>query len=256
MKSEKRKVKSLLMVTERVEVRLNYRVLQITKVSIMHGLLLKMKKILIVWIGFILFGILTIETTKAQNNMKEKSVKDEFIINEGLESLYKGKYAGTIKQDSLEFFHFQFDGVLKGNMRFLNIYFETNNDKEAEKKAFCNETNQAAQGSTAYLLFRLKDTGPDLNYKLKNQHTHTNQYDFSKLPQSPDIFFETAYAETESIGDTVFVVSLHTNDYSDWFTVELAMWFKNTDGSFSPERYKTIIDGNSELFEIKTGEFE
>ncbi len=95
------------------------------------------------------------EEIKAQNDMQDKSVKNEFYKNENRETLYKGKFIGKVTQEEKEFFHFQFDGVLKGEMRFLNIYFETNEDKEKEKTSFVNETNLAAEGSTAYLLFKL-----------------------------------------------------------------------------------------------------
>ncbi len=193
--------------------------------------------------------------TKAQNTMQDKSIKNEFYKNENLETLYKGKFAGTLTQNETEYFHFQFDGVLKGNKRFLNIYFETNKDKEKEKTTFFNETNTATEGSIAYLLFKLGDqSSSDLSYKLQNNQFansgNNNRYDFSKLPPLPDKFFEYANAETEPRTDTVFVVSMVGNQHSEFFTIELIAWIKNSEGAYYPERYKTFVDGNNELVHI------
>ncbi len=189
---------------------------------------------------------------KAQNNMQDKSVKNEFYKNENLETLYKGKFVGETSTDNQDFFHFQFDGVLKGKIRFLNIYFETNDDKLGMKKVIFSETKIAAKGSTAYLLFKLADQSSfDLSYKLQNgQFVNSNddKYDFSKLPQSPNIFFEKAFAETEQLNDEVFIISMVGNKHSEWFTVELIAWFKNDEGNYYPERYKTSIDGSGDLF--------
>ena len=90
----------------------------------------------------------------------------------------------------------------------------------------------------------------DIGFKLKNQQ-FGETYDFSKLPQSPDIFFKEAWAETEEVNDTVFIVYMAGNQYSDWFSVELIMWIKDNEGNYHPERYKTSISENSEFFDIK-----
>ena len=187
------------------------------------------------------------ENIKAQNKME-----NEFYENDNKETLYKGIYLGKITKDDKEFFKFQFDGVLKGENRFLEVYFETNIDKETEKTAFLRETDKPAKSEDfAYLLFKNdEESSSDLSYKLKNNQ-YGVLYDFSRLPKSPDAFFKPVNAENENIKDSVFVVSIVANKHDDFFVVELLLWIKTTDGKYLPERYQTQIDKKSEALGIK-----
>ena len=186
------------------------------------------------------------ENIKAQN-----TVKDEFYKNQNKETLYKGIYLGKITKNDKEYFKFQFDGVLKGKNRFLDVFFETNVDKKADKSAFIKETNKAAQGKfPAYLLYQNNyDPFRGLINKLTNNQKG-NESDFSKLPQSPDVFFKAVNGENENVKGSVFFVSITGNEYNSWFAVELILWVKTEDGKYLPEIYTTKIDGNSELLDI------
>jgi uncharacterized protein YrzB (UPF0473 family) len=176
---------------------------------------------------------------------------NEFYKNQGIETLYKGIYLGKTAKNDKEFFKFQFHGVLKGENRFFEVLFETNTDKKASKTVLFNETDKPEKSNlSAYLLYCSKDESrKDLSYKLKNEQH--DEYDFSKLPQSPDAFFKSANAENEKRTDTVFVVSIHAGKYGNWFPTELLLWIKTEDGKYLPERYKTSINGSREGFNIK-----
>ena len=75
------------------------------------------------------------------------------------------------------------------------------------------------------------------------------EFHFSKIPKSPDVFFKKAYAETEEVTDTVYVVTMAGQINGDSYSFNLLMWKKNKEGNYYPEIYRDKF--MEEEFDIK-----
>ena len=156
-------------------------------------------------------------------------------LDSSKDKIIKGVYAGIVDYKDQKNDLFQFNGMFKDEARILNVYFPVD-----KGDASFLETDEKISGTDAFFLLQV---GTFMSGYYENEHpkgiVFNDYYRDSKLP-NPETFLKKTGANA-SIGDSLFVLSLHVN--TDWLNIQMLNFVKNNYGFYG------LIRKEAELIE-------
>ena len=197
----------------------------------MIGIILFVYFVVVITLYFTMGGFYFSKTIKKEQ-LYAKKLNREFVSNKK-NKVYKGVYAGVVDFSGAQHYLFQFSEILKGENRYVNIYYAINEDDEPT----VIESNSKLQGDVAYLLLN------PYGYYSGNNTGYDLIFSRSTL-MNPKEFLDTIGVKLEDMPKSLFVTALTIMDAD--INVELMNWTKNEDSVYIAKKYA----GNKYAFEI------
>lgn len=184
------------------------------------------------------------------NSLQKKLYVQSHVSKEYNLPEYPKKYKiicgkqSIITNNNEKYYQLQFDSVLKGKNRFLNIEFLMNN-KDNIFPAVYETSEKIANGSLCYLYLI-----SSASFYSEEKDMVSKMFDYSyKLPSDFDTIKEYLPKSTiANTGDTVIIANLNFSNYFNANNIAFILWQKDTTNTwqvsyelFFPETSKNLI---------------
>lgn len=181
-------------------------------------------------------------TRQFEKKLKFKQQLRREFQYEKIDEVFKGIYAGIVNEENTAYHFFQFPGLLIGNNRLVNIYY----DVKDEKYPIVEESSDKITGTNAYLILHSHGYYSGHNKTYEAVFKSTGEIDIQS-------FTKTLDEKPEKLPDTLFVVSLTVMDNN--FKVEIVNWTKDPQNGYQFHRYKpyqyTTLKANPNIRNIQ-----
>jgi hypothetical protein len=181
--------------------------------------------VIVTIIYFAMGGFYFTQTISKQQGYNKRQSNEFVSVNSN--KVYTGTYAGITDFMGYKHYQIQFPGILKGDNRYLNIYYPL--DEKEDPSVI--ESGQRLEGDNAYLILNPSGyySGGNVIYdKVFGQDTLKN----------PKEFLDVVKENTDKTPNTLFLTALTIMDND--IQVQLMMWKKDGDSSYHAKKFSDI----------------